>query len=202
MTENVESSIPGAIDGIRAAIADILDRHEDCGREVSRIIRLLAILERALRAEVPSVASPPEPRFAEVEPSRRYQPKRYEVQLVGNEEMLAEFRSGSEFPFRCPKRILDAVVSVLETADRPLSFVEILESATARLKAAAPDYQLRVCLRFLASPEIGVIRRQRARFAACGPSSVSKPVRAAWKKLTKADIRKAGPRSLLSAPEP
>jgi hypothetical protein len=174
-------TIEEAVDGIRDAVAAILDRHEDCSREGSRVIRLLSVIEKALRHGVPAPAGA-ERQLPDIEPSRRYKAKRYEAQRVGNEEFLAEFRFDSPFPFRCPKRVLDAVSAVVETAGRPLSFVEIQELVAKRLGEGAPDYQLRVCLRFLCSSAVEVARRQRARFVAVHHGSRN-ALKAAWKSL-------------------
>jgi hypothetical protein len=184
MARKAPTTAREALDAIRDALADVLDKHDDCGREASRVLRAVGVLEQTLRqapglGEYSATESEGQPK-----PRGRYKPKRYAVRKVGNREMLCEFRVDSDVPFRCPKSTLDAVAKVVAGADRPMSFNEIEDGVNELLPEPAATYQIRVCLRFLSSADLELVRRNRARFAAMQPNRLQRSVASAWRALS------------------
>ena len=183
MARKTPTTAREALDAIRDALADVLDKHDDCGRDASRVLRAVGVLEQTLRqapglGEYSTAAGGDEPKRRS-----RYKPKRYAVRKVGDQEMLCEFRVDSDIPFRCPKSTLDAVVRTLAAADRPMSFNEIEDEVNKVLPEPAATYQIRVCLRFLASAHLGLVRRNRARFVAPQPKRLQRSAASTWRAL-------------------
>ena len=90
----------------------------------------------------------------------------YFVQKTHEGEFLTERRASGSQPFRCPKEAYDAAARVLEQADQPLHFDDLLDRLNAAMGQRQADYRLRVCLRFWLAHK-GVERfRTRYRVAA------------------------------------
>ena len=146
-------------DRIREALADILAMHDDCGRPVSIILRQLGTLERTFR-RLKDLSDGP----LETDGKKRNKPKTYEVRKVRGRERLLEYRFDSDLPFSCSKVVFDALLRVLVQADEPLNYQAIQERLEKSLGKKSADYQIRVGLRFMTSPEVALARRSRTRY--------------------------------------
>jgi hypothetical protein len=70
------------------------------------------------------------------------------VQTTHEGEFLTERRPSGSQPFRCPRDAYDAAARVLEEADQPLHFDDLLDRLNTAMGQRQADYRLRVCLRF------------------------------------------------------
>ena len=147
-------------DRIREALADVLSMHDDCGRPVSVILRQLGTIERTFRR----LDDAGDGSF-ESDGQKRNKPKTYEVRKVRGRERLLEYRFDSNVPFSCSKVVFEALLRVLVQADAPLSFQAIQKRLEQSLGKKSADYQIRVGLRFMTSPEVALARRSRTRYA-------------------------------------
>jgi hypothetical protein len=84
------------------------------------------------------------------------------VQQTHEGEFLTERRASGSQPFRCPKDAYDAAARVLELADQPLHFDDLLDRLNAAKGERQADYRLRVCLRFWLARN--VVERFRTRY--------------------------------------
>lgn len=166
---------------IRQALADLLERHEDCGLLAARILRALGNLEGVLRQAGQSAPGAITEITHEIR-RRRNKPKRYGVQVVNGQEMLCEYRAGGAYPFRASKAILDAVVAVLNAPEHPLTFEQVRDGAGKVARELLPIYEVRVCLRFLMS-EPPLVKRHRTRLAPIQPKRLKQAVDKRWQEL-------------------
>ena len=169
-----------ALREIRDRVGDILKDSPTCGRPAGEILQALARIENAAFgddvAPVPSTRG----RAQGDRAHERNQPKRYIREHVGGSEVLAEYRNENPIPLRSPREILDAVVEVLSRAAKPMLFGDIQSKLADQFGDEPPDYQARIALRFLSSPDVGLVTRKRARYAAVSSRTIRRATSAAW----------------------
>jgi len=118
-----------------------------------------------------------------VRPGLRGQPKRYAIEQLADAEVLAEYRTGDENPFRCPRPAYDALARVLGRMTAPAKYAELTKLLSRELKPAPADYQVRVALRFWGDRGIRLIERARARYAPRDARTFETAARQAWRRL-------------------
>jgi hypothetical protein len=186
MAKDLPPTAHEAFGKIRDALADILARHDDCSTAAATILVHLGFLEGTLR-EATGERQHNGVRAEAEAPQRggRNQPKHYAVRKIQDEEMLMEYRLGSDIPFSSPKRVFDAVAQVLAKAERPFAFDDIQRRLAEKLGEAPPDYQVRVCLRFFTSPGVLFAKRNRARYLVNKKGGSIGRSQSLWKTLKK-----------------
>lgn len=178
-------SIQAAIDEIEDALADLLECGDRCRRPVGRIFRRLKDLRRL--AVAATDGGPPHSATASgPAPQTRKQPKEYVVRTVRGRAMLAEIRAGGRNPFYCPKDVVEAVAKALSATDHSMSYDDIVKRVSHELGRQPPDFHIRVVLRFLTDPTIGLAKHDRARYAPAGRGTIHRSAVAAWNVLAKA----------------
>jgi hypothetical protein len=99
--------------------------------------------------------------------------------------MLTEFRtSGKSNPFRCPKGLYDAMVTVLADADRPLGVEEIGAEVGKVTREPPADHQVRVALRFWLHVDPALVSRNRARYRSTNAASFREDAANLWTRLS------------------
>lgn len=110
--------------------------------------------------------------------------REYLVQGERANEALIEYRlSGKAKPMRCPKSVYEAMVQVLESADRPLSVEEIATGVEKVMGVRPADFQMRVPLRLWMNVQPPLLSRNRARYRASAPQTVQSVAHALWSSL-------------------
>jgi len=150
-------------------------RRGEVGKVADKIVRLLEEVDRGLGSQ-------------HGDPQARQSRKgdveiEYRVEKTAAGETLAEHRkSGASQPFRCPKRLYDAMVEVLGSAATPLSLEDVAAAVSAKMGLTPGDYQLRVPIRLWLSVTPPLIVRHRARYRAVDRSFAS-AARTIWDRL-------------------
>jgi hypothetical protein len=108
----------------------------------------------------------------------------YTVQTSEMGESLAEHRpDGSSRPFRCPRPLYEALVTVLSDAKRPISTDEIA-SEIERLVGYRPgEHQYRVPLRLFLAVRPPLLTRSRARYSVPGNEEFRSEAGKLWDSL-------------------
>ena len=118
-----------------------------------------------------------------VRPGLRGQPRRYAIEPVAGTEVLAEYRTDDENPFRCPRPAYDALARVLRRTTTAVKYAELTKLLGRDLKPAQADYQVRVALRFWGDRSIGLIERVRARYAPGDAKVFEAAAKQVWRRL-------------------
>lgn len=167
----------------RTHLAGLLTSQPKLAEPLGQILGALVEAEEALAGLEGDGASGPAKRGEPSSVGRK--PKRYERQMRGGEECVAEFRSDSPYPFRVPKAVLDAVVDVLVASGRALRFADLRSALADRLGSAPADYQLHACLRLLFTR--GLIRARRRTYSLADAKSFRRQAAALWRALPLAE---------------
>jgi hypothetical protein len=174
------SAARDALQRAHAALAELLSKHRDCGGPAAEILSALAEIERVIYDVGAPADGASSARAMLARQPGRNKPKRYAAQVLGGEEYLAEYREDDPRPFRTPKRVFDAVVTVLSKAKSPLLASELREAVGREVGDFVPEYLVRVCLRFLTSGDVELVHKHRTRYSAAQPRSLQQKARAAW----------------------
>lgn len=168
MTSIEAKGIGEALQRARAALAKLLVANPDCGGPAGEILGALVEIETSV---VGALDEHDAESRARQSPTRRFgrnKPKQYKVEKLGGEVYIAEYRDDDPRPFRAPKEVFDAVVTVVSTATSPLLAADILDAVGRELGDPPSEYQVRLCLRFLTSKGVGLLQRHRAHYIATG----------------------------------
>jgi hypothetical protein len=174
-----------SVSQIRQLLADWLIASAEAREPVAEILKLLEPLDAYIRGELnhpPSSQKKPQDGG-----SSRGGRTTYTVTKQKNEvEMLTEHREGgSSQPYRVPRPIYDATVSVLSDADSPLDFNEVLK-AVAVVRPDPPEWQVRAVLRFLLNAQPPLIFRERSKYRSENPKKLSTEAKQLWQSVAKA----------------
>lgn len=131
---------------------------------------------------------------AEVTPKTRHwrsdQDRSYQVEIAFGEEKLCEVRSGADQrPFRCPRAVYDAVVTVIDGSVKPIGFDELTSQVNERTSESIAGYLIRVVLRFLRKSRI--LARTRRNFAPIDRASFTEAAGRAWIDTERVDLDRA-----------
>jgi hypothetical protein len=111
-------------------------------------------------------------------------PVTYSVERSNLGETLAERRpKGSSQPFRCPRSIYDAMVTVLTHAEKPLGADEIVDGVEKLVGVRPADHQYRTVLRLWYSIDPPLIARVRARYRPVDVAAFSLAATRLWQTL-------------------
>lgn len=161
---------------LRKALAKVKER-SDGQSEAGRLAQSLLPLLEAAVAEITTagVTRPLQRGVGEMA---------YVVEKTGQGDVLTERRVGTKSkPFRCPKRVLDALATVLGEANRPLAMDEIMAALEARLGDRPADHQVRVAQRLWLHVQPPLLTRNRARYRAVDPSLIIRQANDLWGRL-------------------
>jgi hypothetical protein len=164
-------AVTAALRTARQRLAQLLKQGGDVAKPAGEILESLNRIEAAVFAE--AISGGPVRH-------RRNKPKQYAVEEDGTGEALAEYRDDGRPPFRIPSQTYEAVIKVMGRITEPTQFDEILSSVNNELGEDVPDYQVRVCLRFLCSVDVGLVRRQRARYVPVRRSRFLREAKQCW----------------------
>jgi hypothetical protein len=109
----------------------------------------------------------------------------YKIEKKKNdEETLTERREGGSQPYKCPRYIYDATVTVLAKAS-PMEFEGILKGV-GKVLPEAPEWQIRTVLRFLLNAQPPLIVRERNKYRPLHPSKLGIEAKQLWQTVAKA----------------
>jgi hypothetical protein len=117
---------------------------------------------------------------------RRVTTKCYGVEQTGGAHSLLEHREGDDRPFRCPRPTFEAVVRALAEHAEFSKYTSITERVAWHIGIRPADYQMRVAIRFLMSPDVGLVERKRARYRPVDGDDFVACANAAWSRLSPA----------------
>lgn len=166
MTAIEAKIIRQALQSARAALAKLLVASPNCGGPAGEILGALVAIETSVVGALDDHDAEPSARQRPIRRFGRNKPKQYKVEKLGGEVYIAEYRDDDPRPFRAPKEVFDAVVTVVSTATSPLLAADILDAVGQELGNQVSEYQVRMCLRFLTSKSVGLLQRHRARYIA------------------------------------
>jgi hypothetical protein len=112
--------------------------------------------------------------------------KSYSVEQTGEAQSLLEHRAEDDRPFRCPRPTFDAVAKTLAEHPAFSKYSSITDKVARRLGVRPADYQLRVAIRFLMSPDVRLVERRRARYRPVDGDDFLARANAAWSRLSPA----------------
>jgi hypothetical protein len=174
----IADGLRGELTAVREAAVQLLEGDDSPPHVATRILRATQNIESSLATLH---------RLLQAKPSgkgwHRNQLKQYAVECSETDSSLVEHRAGSNVPFRVPKRVYDALVRVLAANTAATKFPGIQANLTEALGRGVPDYAIRTCLRFLASPGVGLVRKDRTRYAALQHEQLVVDARDAWQRL-------------------
>lgn len=180
MDRRDQHGIVAAVRQIRDQVGEILKKCPDCAGEAAEILLALSLIEDgSMAGSVPSGT-----RASNNDRPRRNKPKAYAREEVGGAEVLAEYRDDSPLPLRASKAVFDEVVSILAKADKPMPFRAVQTQLRDRFTEEPAEYQARIVLRYLQSPQIKLITRRNASYRATDPKKIRRAAKDAWDKLS------------------
>jgi len=166
-----------AVVQIRRLLADWLESSKESRESVAEILRLLEPIESSLRN--------PGQRSKTTASLGRGGTTTYVIEKKKNEqEVLVEHREGGSTPYRCPRYVFAAVVKTLADT-KALAFEDVV-NAVHKAIADAPDWQIRVVLRFLANAQPPLIVRERNKYRPFRAGKFEQEAKTAWEKLARA----------------
>jgi len=171
MAENRDPA--SALREIRRLLADLLESTEQARMPVAQIMRLLDVVEGGQ-------VQPDDPGHGRSF-TRGRDARRYQVEETAGGPVLTEGREGGKSPpFRATKAVYDAVTSVLATAEKPLRFEDIMDRMAKSGPVPPGDFQVRVCIRFLATRQPPLVIRTRSAYHPVS-KSLATDAQTAWR---------------------
>ncbi|MEE9295599.1 MAG: hypothetical protein V3W34_11645 [Phycisphaerae bacterium] len=161
---------------VNQLLGEVVKQAPAANDTVGTLIQQLASLEQLVEESTidQKVASP--------RTLPRGKAKEYRVERTGKREVVAEYRPDDLRPFRCPRSTYDAVARALAKSSGPVAYDQIVSDVAQSLGTARADYQIRVALRFLTDPDVGLVERNRARYRVLRSRSFLKQARDAWER--------------------
>lgn len=158
-----------------------------CAREpekakdgIYRVLENLEKLDRLLRGPVT------EPAIAQ----RRNRPRgprtprnEYRIEETKRGPCLAEYFAPDKPPFRCEKKVYDAVAGVLAEQAEAVSIENLVRQVRKVVRPDLPDYLVRQCIRFWASRQPGLIEKIGTRYRAVRKAGFRSDARKAWAEI-------------------
>ena len=161
---------------VRSQLAELLKAHPETATKIAEILQTVDGVEQLVEAGAPPQSGP-------VAGHQRGKPKEYRVEKRGTEEVLAEYRADDENPFRCPRQTYDVLATVLAGTEDWVKYRDLVKMVAKELRPKPADYQMRIVLRFWSQPEIGLVKRARARYRLTNASHFSESARKAWRSM-------------------
>src|SRR3954465_3605528 len=143
-----------AFSQLRTSLIKVLRNSPEAREPICDALELI----EALQQQVEAKRNPEAP----AKPRSTAPAQEYVVHDTPDGPFLTERRPSGSQPFRCPRDAYDAAVRVLEQADQPLHFDDLLDRLNAAMGQRQADYRLRVCLRFWVARN--VVERFRTRY--------------------------------------
>jgi hypothetical protein len=154
LTTRQSDNPSAAFSQLRFSLIKVLRNSPESREPICDALELIEALQQQVESKRnPDAAAPVTPaRVGRRSPETRDAPaaslQEHFVQTTHEGEFLTERRPSGSQPFRCPKDAYDAAARVLEQADQPLHFDDLLDRLNAAMGQRQADYRLRVCLRF------------------------------------------------------
>jgi hypothetical protein len=150
LTTRPSDNSAAAFSQLRFSLIKVLRNSPESREPICDALELIEALQQQVESKRNPDAAPSPPhsgrKHGAAEPASSQQ--EHFVQKTHEGEFLTERRASGSQPFRCPKDAYDAAALVLEQADQPLHFDDLLDRLNAAMGQRQADYRLRVCLRF------------------------------------------------------
>lgn len=107
----------------------------------------------------------------------------YRIEETKRGPCLAEYFAPDKPPFRCEKKVYDAVASVLAEQDDAVSIEDLVRRVRKSTRSDLPDYLVRECIRFWMSRQPPLIEKVGTRYRAIKKTSLRPEARKTWTDL-------------------
>jgi hypothetical protein len=160
---------------IRQLLAGWLKSNAESREPVADILQLLEPLDAYIRGNLSQPSSARRPAGAGTT---------YKIEKRKNdEEMLTERREGGSQPYKCPRYIYDATVTVLAKTS-PMEFEAVMKGV-GKVLHEPPEWQVRTVLRFLLNAQPPLIVRERNKYRPLQPGKLGIEAKQLWQSVVK-----------------
>jgi hypothetical protein len=169
---------------LRRRLTELADRQP---REASRLLAAIGDIDVLTSLYLKAISG----RTGDAEGVRRGSrftwggPRSYRIAEVRGEPVLGEYLSDHP-PLYCDRRNYDATAYALAHGKEALTFLDLVKRYRDRLASdRAPDYPVRLCLRFWRLPDHPIIRKQGTKYGTVPDRGFERLAAELWDKLAK-----------------